>query len=102
MPVATAKKTIYKKFKIVRRSENTNDFGLRGLWIMAEDGETWECAVSYLHDKQIGEVIVLPYYDEPNFATPSWFAEIPTKQNYAPFKIIDHVWKEGWKGGFPK
>lgn len=98
MPVATKKQT--KKFKVIRVSTNTNSFGLYGMWLLAQDGETWEVAVSQLNRKELGDVLELPYNREPSFSNLFWSAEIPERKSNPPQRVIDMVWKEGWKGGF--
>ena len=87
-----------KKFKVVSKSKNRNSFGLQGHVLMARDGEAWECGVSHINERQIGDVIDLPYDTQPIFITLNWSAEIPHKLVAAPKNVADLVWQEGWKG----
>lgn len=52
-----------KSFVVVRRSSNTNSFGLRNHVLIARDGEAWELlrSVGPWHpDWPVGEVVTVP------------------------------------------
>lgn len=95
---ATLRQRGTKQFKVVRVSENTNSFGLRGHWLIAKDGEAWEIACSATNCKKIGDVIDVPYDTAPLFITLTWSAEIPRRLQKAPQNVIDLVWDKNWKG----
>lgn len=50
-------KTVSDKFKVFRRSENTNSFGLHQLYIMNRQGRTYIVHMSYLNLPKKGDVV---------------------------------------------
>ena len=88
----TATKTtkIYRKFRVFRRSNNLNSFGLRGLWVMDRDGNCWEVAANHLNDKQLGEYYTLEIdgRGSPTFAN----LELPRQKPKAPTEVADIIW----------
>ncbi len=80
-----------KLFKVASVSENTNSFGLWGMILMAEDGETWEVAANSLNKKTKGDLINVPLTDEGRayFATLGF--EIPTPRGIAPPAVVKEV-----------
>jgi hypothetical protein len=44
-----------KKFRVVSVSKNCYSFGLRGVVLLARDGEAWEIGVNYLHTEHFQE-----------------------------------------------
>lgn len=95
---ATLRQRGTKQFKVVSKSKNRNSFGLQGHVLMARDGEAWECAVSQINEKQIGDLIDLPYDTQPIFANLVWSAELPRRLQKPPQNVIDLVWAKNWKG----
>lgn len=49
---------VTKNFKVFRKSENTNSFGLFQMYLMAKDGEAYKSCASQYNVKEVGEVIV--------------------------------------------
>lgn len=82
-----------KPFKVVTVSSNTNSFGLRGMVLMAEDGEAWEVGVSNIYEKSKNATIYLPVVDGKTEVPCGHFqCEIPRQLPKAPKNVIQEVW----------
>jgi hypothetical protein len=81
-----------KAFNVASVSDNLNSFGLRGMILIAHDGEAWEVGASYLHVKKKGDVVQVPVVGEAgrNFASLGF--EIPRKLPDAPAGVVEEVW----------
>ncbi len=80
-----------KQFKVAAVSESCNSFGLRGMLLIARDGEAWEVGANSLNVKPEGAVLKVPYL---NRATWSEFGfEIPHRiEPDAPPELVEDVW----------
>ena len=83
-------------YRIFRISQNTNSFGLHGVWVMRRNGETWEIGISSfrLAGLKLYDIIKVPQMHlegaQPCFAG---FAEIPRRiKPDPPQEVIDKVW----------
>ena len=89
-----------KFFKVVSVSRTTNSFGLRGMVLVARDGEAWEVAANYLHVRAKGDIVRVPMSDvlqsEPDWAKMGY--EIPTRLPNCPAKALAEVFPMS-KGG---
>jgi hypothetical protein len=86
-PVKTA-----KHFMVVTVSKNMNSFGLKGMILMARDGETWQVGVNHMRVKKPGDLLRVPY---SRSSGPEWFVlgyEIPEKLPKAPGRVASEVW----------
>ena len=83
-------------YRVFRISENTNSFGLRGVWLMRRNGETWEVGISHLQMRRIKKGSILKVaqvhaQDRP----PNWseWGEIPRRiKPDPPQEVIEEVW----------
>jgi hypothetical protein len=85
-------------YKVFRRSENTNSFGLYGMWLVGIFGDAWEVAANNLNAKPIGEVIGVNVDDHGN---PDWASkgfEIPELKAQMPKEVFDEVWPDAERG----
>lgn len=81
-------------FKVAAISNNTNAFGLRGVVLIAEDGEAWEVASDELDLPKQSEVLSVPTFD--GFLQWGTFGfEIPRQIDHAPAKVVREVWGGG-------
>ena len=53
-----------KPFTVVMLSDNANSFGLKGMIVMADDGEAWELAANAINVRQTGQVIQVPVVND--------------------------------------
>lgn len=81
-----------KAFKVASVSDNTNSFGLRGMILIAADGEAYEVGASSLYVKTKGDVVHVPVVGKAgrNFGTLG--LEIPRRLPDAPAGVIEEVW----------
>ena len=54
-----------ERFRVFRRSTNTNSFGLYGLWLINSKGQVWEVAANTLNAKAVGEFYDIPLCQDP-------------------------------------
>ena len=83
-----------KHFIVVTVSKNTNSFGLRGMILMARDGEAWQVGANHLHVKKAGDLVRVPASAGP-VREASWVAlgyEIPHRLKRAPQHVAAEVW----------
>ena len=80
--------TTSKSFKIVSVSSNRNSFGLRGMVIVARDGEAWQVGTSNIQSKKAGDFISINISEtgERDFA--EWGFEIPEKLPPPPAAVL--------------
>jgi hypothetical protein len=79
-------------FVVVSVSANRNQFGLRGMVVVAPDGEAWEVGANDLSSKKKGEVIQVPLLGRlRNFASLGF--EMPKQLPDAPPEVVAAVWK---------
>lgn len=84
-------KTI-KEFKVVSLSKNLNSFGLRGMILMAQDGEAWQVAANDLNVKKHGEIVRVPSFGgSVSFSHLGY--EIPERLTDAPPNVVKEVWE---------
>ncbi len=82
-----------KAYKVAAVSDNYNDFGLRGVVIIARDGEAWEFAASDHALPTSFSTISLPVVATGDyFGLLGW--EIPRKLPKCPKKVVKQVWGE--------
>lgn len=78
-----------KEFKVLTISGNTNAFGLRGVVMIAKDGEAWQVGSNDLNLPEKGQVIRIT---DDNFAIHGF--EIPERLSpKAPPEVVDEVWR---------
>jgi hypothetical protein len=81
-----------KPFKVATISDNTNNFGLNGIILVAEDGEAWECAF-YQPSSTIKKNDVLQVPQEgKRLAWERFEFEIPNRIKDAPENVVKEVW----------
>lgn len=81
-----------KQFKVAAVSRNANAFGLRGMVLMARDGESWQVGANSLNVRKQGAVIDVPLSDgQPNFSALSF--EIPSRMTKPGPEVIEAVWE---------
>lgn len=89
-------RTFTKEFKVIGVSSNTNSFGLRGVIIVAKDGEAWQGGVSYLYVPKKDDMVSLVYKEKsqgvletyPQFPS-GW--EIPERLKDMPADLLKKV-----------
>lgn len=83
----------YKEFKVASVSDNRNSFGLKGMILIAKDGDAWQAAANDINVKKKGEVlnVVLSPRGEPDWW--SFGFEIPER---LPQRASEAVVKEVW------
>ena len=81
-----------KEFKVASVSLYYNNFGLRGMILIARDGESWEVAANDINVKQPRTVLKVPYLHRPTWAGLGF--EIPNRlRPDAPPEIVKEVWE---------
>jgi len=82
-----------KDFKVVAVSSIANSFGLRGMVLMAKDGEAWEVGVNHLYIKEKNAIVSLPVKNgETQICCENFPCEIPRQLSKAPQKVVAEVW----------
>jgi hypothetical protein len=87
-----------KTFRVLELSRNHNSFGLRGVILVAQDGEAWEIGTSDVNCPQRGRSygVIVPdssHRDRtPHFGAFGW--ELPRRLPNAPPEIVAEAWKE--------
>lgn len=76
-----------KTFRVLAKSENRNGFGLRGVVLVAPDGEAWEVAAGSLHKPDLGADVTTG----PERFT-EYPYEIPRQLPSAPRDVVKIVW----------
>jgi len=80
-----------KEFKVASVSENRNSFGLRGMILVARDGEAWQVAANNLNEKKKGEILKVPSFGgKVDFSYLEF--EIPERVVDAPPGVVEEVW----------
>lgn len=79
-----------KRFKVAAVSEGRNSFGLRGMVLVARDGEAWQVGANDLNLKPIGTMLQVPYLNQPTWA--EFGFEIPSRYSDAPPEVVEEVW----------
>jgi len=79
-----------KDFKVAARTDGYNEFGLRGMLLIAEDGEAWEVGADDLHCKPEGTVFRVPYLCNPDWT--DFGFETTEKAGCAPPPIVAELW----------
>lgn len=85
-------------YKVFRRSENANSFGLFGLWLVNEFGDVWEVGANSLNAKKVGEIYGVNVDDHGN---PDWAGkgfEIPERKPQMPREVLAEVWPDARPG----
>lgn len=81
-----------KTYLVASVSENTNSFGLRGMVLVADNGEAWEVAANDLNLKAKGDRVTTPV-DRQGFPTFVGLGfEIPRQLGNAPQIVVDEIW----------
>jgi hypothetical protein len=84
---------VFKQFKVVAVSENTNSFGLFGVVLVAKDGKAFQAGHSgFLVPSQGSDVLVEVREDGLNWARAGF--EIPEELKSAPTEVVNEVWKK--------
>lgn len=91
-----AEEHFVQEFKIFRVSENTNGFGLCGVWVMNRNGDAFEVAASALtlSSKPKGSVVRLEHREGCINSNGSFSFEIPCSRGKAPAEVVKEVWGE--------
>lgn len=91
-----AEEHFIQEFKIFRVSENTNGFGLYGVWVMNRNGDAFEVATSALtlSSKPKGSVVRLEHREGRISSNGSFSFEIPCSRGKAPLEVVKEVWGE--------
>lgn len=88
---------VTKEFLVVRKSENTNSFGLFQMFLMAEDGETYKSCASMYNVKEVGETVLqnIVVDTETDKIVETYFTghELTELIMHAPQDVIDEVFK---------
>lgn len=78
-----------KTFRVASVSENTNSFGLTGMYLMTRSGETWEVGANHLNVKMQGAMVMVSCSED---GLPDWVSkgyEIPHRlPQDAPPKVV--------------
>lgn len=88
---------IYKVFKVVRVSENTNSFGLFKQFMMAKDGSTFTGCFNSKNIKGVGEEVVAEItLNDDGVITDTYFkgGELIERLMTAPEIVVKEVWKD--------
>jgi hypothetical protein len=106
MPI-TQTNLVKREFKVFRKSENLNSFGLRGYWIMDRQGNAFEFATHDGNEMERGQVITLneaiidrmPNRDWELINRLQWAGlmgvfEIPESKGKAPSGVVDLIWNK--------
>ena len=81
-----------KVFKVATLSSNRNSFGLRGMILIARDGEAWEVATNDLNAKPKGTLFVVAT-DNENRDWSKYGFEIPRRlKPDAPAGVVKEIW----------
>ena len=86
-----------KTFRVLETSLNCNSFGLRGVILVAKDGEAWEIGTNDINCPQRGRDYSMPEspifrrQDFEHFAVSQGW-EISRRLPKAPQEIIDAAW----------
>ena len=84
-------KKVYKYFKVVAVSENTNSFGLYGVVLLAKDGVAYQAGHSgFLVPSQGSDVAIEIIKSGLNWGGAGF--EIPEKKPSAPPEVVEQVW----------
>lgn len=90
MSVTTGKPRC-KAFKVAAVSSNMNSFGLKGMILVARDGEAYQVGANSMNLKRQGSVLRVPgRATARNFAALGF--EIPERLPPAPRKVVAEVW----------
>jgi len=82
-----------KEFKVAAVSTNRNSFGLRGVVLVAEDGQAYEVGANDLHLPQQGEVLEVPTKPGLGLDWGKLGFEIPRKLDpRATPEVVRQVW----------
>ena len=81
-----------KAFRVFLVSSNANSFGLRGMLLVAADGEAWEVGANHLYVKERGSTVHVPCPCGYGRSFSELGYEIPTQLPVAPKAIVDKVW----------
>lgn len=80
-----------KEFKVASVSSNRNSFGLRGMILVARDGEAWQVAANNLNEKKKGTVLRVPTFGgKADFSHLEF--EVPERLSDAPPGVVKEVW----------
>ena len=79
------------EFKAASVSDNTNSFGLRGVILMARDGEAFEVGITSQFAPKKGDLVRVPY-DEGGYVWGYVHVEIPRCLGKAPKGVVAEVW----------
>jgi hypothetical protein len=80
-----------KHFMVVAASKNTNSFGLRGMVLMARNGEAWQVAANHMNVRKQGDLLRVPVRGgDPDWAGLGY--ETPKKLPTAPANVAAEVW----------
>ena len=80
-----------KRFKVAAVSSNANSFGLKGVVVIAKNGEAFEVGANTLSMPKEGQVLGVPVEGGSlNWARLGF--EIPRELERAPRKVVKQVW----------
>lgn len=82
----------FKSFKVAAVSSNYNSFGLRGIVLIAEDGEAWEAAAGDIHGYKRGKTLRLGADRHGEYDWAHHGFEIPRRLSDAPRNVVNEVW----------
>lgn len=63
--MSTQPRSFTKEFKVVAISSNTNSFGLRGVVMVARDGEAWQVGASTINLPRKDAMVTLKFNEDP-------------------------------------
>ena len=88
---------MYKEFKVVTVSSNTNSFGLRGFICVAKDGHAFQAAAGSINVPKKDTILRIPFLlDREGNPTqslnyPGGF-EIPERLENCPVDVVKEIW----------
>lgn len=91
---------LYKEFKVVTVSKNTNSFGLRGFIAVAKDGDAFEAAANYLNVPKKGSTLQIAHVNDRD-GNPTekcdygaGYYEIPRQLDKCPADVVKAIWEK--------
>jgi hypothetical protein len=83
---------MHKIFKVAALSSNRNSFGLRGMILIAKDGEAWQVGANHLYCRSVGELVCVPVVGDKGLSFAGLGFEIPEQLPDAPGAAVAEIW----------